>query len=52
MKEYKILEANDLRQAEAIMNDMALAGWSVVSTTDWPDLLSVRLIITLEREVQ
>ena len=38
MKEYKILTANSLEQAEQVMNDMAQAGWETVSFT--PDAYS------------
>ena len=36
MKEYKILTANSLEQAEQVMNDMARAGWQTVSFTPDP----------------
>lgn len=51
VKEYKILKAVDLEQAEAVMNDMAQAGWKVAGTTTWSPLSQYYFIITLEREV-
>ena len=51
MYEYKILTADNLEQAEQVMNDMA-AGWRVVGTTRWnPYLAKYQFAITLEREV-
>ena len=50
MKKYKILTASSLDQAEQVMNDMAQAGWEVVSTALWPVPLSQHLAITLARE--
>ena len=35
LKEYKILTADSLEQAEQVMNDMAQVGWRVVGTTAW-----------------
>ena len=51
MKEYKILTATSLEQAEQVMNDMAQAGWETVSTALWPAPLSPQLAVTLVREV-
>ena len=50
MKEYKLLKARDLEHAEQVMNDMAQAGWRVVSTTSWHAFASYEFIITLERD--
>ena len=53
MKEYKILTANSLEQAEQVMNDMAQAGWETVSFT--PDASSfprLQYAIVLEREAR
>ena len=36
MREYKILSADSLEQAEQVMNDMALAGWRTASLTPYP----------------
>ena len=51
MKEYKILTAADLEQAEQVMNHMALAGWRVVGTAVWQPRLQIQFAITLERDV-
>ena len=56
LKEYKILTANSLEQAEQVMNDMARAGWRTVSfapdpagfPTGFP--VGLRYAIVLERE--
>ena len=50
MKEYKILTADDLEQAEQVMNDMAQAGWRVVGTAVWQPLFQMKFAITLERD--
>ena len=50
MNEYKILTADNLEQAEQVMNDMAQAGWRVVGTTTWELPFQVDFVITLERE--
>ena len=53
MREYKILSADSLEQAEQVMNDMALAGWRTVSFT--PDSYSfprLQYAIVLEREAR
>ena len=53
LKEYKILTADSLEQAEQVMNDMAQAGWETVSFT--PDSYSfprLQYAIVLEREAQ
>lgn len=47
MKEYKVIEAKK-REAERIMNDMALAGWEVVSVTYW-SYWQTCLLITFSR---
>ncbi len=52
MKEYKILEAENLEHAEAVMNDMAQAGWRTISFTAYEHMLNQHFAITLEREVQ
>jgi len=51
MKEYKILEAENLEHAEAVMNDMAQAGWRTVGFTAFMSL-NQHFAIALEREVQ
>jgi len=51
MKEYKILKAGTLEQAEQIMNDMAQAGWRVVGTTGWHPMINYHFVITFERDV-
>ena len=48
MREYKIIEARK-RDAERIMNEMARAGWQVVSVTYW-SYWNICLLITLTRE--
>ena len=54
MKEYKILTANSLEQAEQVMNDMALAGWRTTSLTPYsagfPAGVSYLFAVVLERE--
>ena len=51
MKEYRLLTAHDLEQAEQVMNDMAQAGWRVVGTTAWQPRFQIQFVITLERDV-
>ena len=54
MKEYKILTADSLEQAEQVMNDMARAGWQTVSFTPYPAGFPVGVsylfAVVLERE--
>ncbi len=52
MKEYKILETENLEHAEAVMNDMAQAGWRTVGFTAFQTLLDQHFAVALEREVQ
>ena len=52
MKEYKILTANSLEQAEQVMNDMAQVGWRVVGTTVWSPWGGHQFVITLERDAR
>ena len=58
MREYKILSADSLEQAEQVMNDMAQAGWETVSFTPDPYgfpggfPVGVNYAIVLEREAQ
>ncbi len=48
MKEYKVVEAKK-NQVEEIMNDMAKAGWEVVSTNYW-NAWKISIMITFVRE--
>ncbi|WP_329737420.1 hypothetical protein [Clostridium phoceensis] len=54
MREYKILSADSLEQAEQVMNDMALAGWRTTSLTPYPAGFPVGVsylfAVVLERE--
>ncbi len=50
MKKYKVLEAKNSKEAEAIMNDMAQEGWRVLTTTYWLNYKAI-LIITFEKEI-
>ena len=52
MKEYKILTADSLEQAEQVMNDMAQVGWRVVGTTVWSPWGKYQFVITLERDAR
>ncbi len=52
MKEYKILEANSLEHAEAVMNEMAQAGWRTVGFTAFQTIRDQHFAVALEREVQ
>ncbi len=49
MKEYKIVEAGNSKQAEEIMNKMAKEGWRVISNTYWVNFKAI-LIITFEKD--
>ncbi|MBS7218823.1 MAG: hypothetical protein KH028_05325 [Oscillospiraceae bacterium] len=49
MKEYKLLPANNPERTEQVINDMARAGWEVVSTSFWPAAFGCHLLITLAR---
>ena len=51
-KEYKILTADSLEQAEQVMNDMAQVGWRVVGTTAWSPWGGHQFVITLERDAR
>lgn len=50
MKEYKVLPADSPEHAEQVMNDMARAGWEVVSTSLWPAAFGCHLLITPAQE--
>ena len=54
MREYKILSADSLEQAEQVMNDMARAGWRTTSLTPdpagFPAGVSYLFAVVLERE--
>ena len=54
MREYKILSADSLEQAEQVMNDMALAWWRTTSLTPYPAGfpagVSYLFAVVLERE--
>ncbi len=52
LKEYKILTADSLEQAEQVMNDMAQVGWRVVGTTVWSPWGGHQFVITLERDAR
>ncbi len=52
MKEYKVLEANSLEHAEAVMNDMARAGWRTVGFTAFQSMMDQHFAVALEREIQ
>lgn len=49
MKEYKVIEVKGSKEAEKIMNEMAMDDWKVVFVTYWQKM-NYRLIITFERE--
>ena len=55
MREYKILSADSLEQAEQVMNDMALAGRRTTSLSTYPAGFPVGathlFAVVLEREV-
>ncbi len=48
MKEYKIVEADNKREAERLMNEMAADGWEVVSLSYW-SRWKLCLLITFSR---
>ena len=48
MKEYKVIEANR-KQAERIMNEMAMQGWEVVSVVYWNNFIAC-LVITFSKD--
>ena len=50
MKQYKVIDAKDSKEAELIMNKMAQDGWRVISTTYWTNF-KVCLIITFEKDI-
>ena len=50
MKQYKIVEANNSKDAERKMNEMAKEGWRVVVTTYWMNFKAL-LIITFEKDI-
>jgi hypothetical protein len=49
MKEYKVLEAKNSKEAEKIINDHAKEGFKVISVVFWSNFLPL-LIITLEKD--
>ena len=49
MKEYKVVEAKNAKDAENIMNEYAAEGWRVISNTYWVNFKAI-LIITFERD--
>ncbi len=49
MKEYKVMEAKNAKEAEQIMNEQAKHHWRVVDVTFWNNVLTL-LIITFERD--
>ena len=49
MKEYKVIGAKDLKQAEEKMNEMAQEGWEVVDVSYYHGLL-ISVMITFSRE--
>lgn len=49
MKEYKVVEARK-KNAERVMNDMAMQGWEVVSVTYW-NMWNICLLITFSKEL-
>lgn len=51
MYEYKVVEANNSKEAERLMNKYAADGWRVISSVSWNNFKAL-LIITLEREKQ
>lgn len=50
MKQYKIIEAKNSKEAEDIMNKMAQDGWRVISNTYWVNFKTL-LVITFEKDV-
>lgn len=50
MKQYKVVEAKNSKEAEIAMNRMAQEGWRVISTTYWMNFKAI-LIITFEKEI-
>ena len=51
MKEYKVIGAKNLQQAEEKMNEMAVQGWEVVNTSYYYGMKIV-IVITFSREKQ
>ena len=49
MKEYKVVGAKDIKQAEEKMNEMAQQGWEVVNTSYYYGW-SIQIVITFVRE--
>ncbi len=49
MYEYKVVEAKNSVEAEAMMNKYARFGWRVIANTFWTNF-KAGLIITFERE--
>ena len=54
MREYKILSADSLEQAEQVLHDLALAGWRTTSLPPYPAGfpagVSYLFAVVLERE--
>ena len=50
MVEYKVLDCKNANEAETIMNNLAKAGWKVISVIPWAAMTS-RIIVTLEKNV-
>ena len=50
MYEYKVVEANNPKNMEQVMNKMAAEGWRLVSTTPWSFSFSGIIVMTFERE--
>ena len=51
MKEYKLIGAKSIQQAEEKMNEMAQQGWEVVNTSYYYGMKIV-IVITFSREKQ
>lgn len=51
MKEYKVLGAKDIKQAEEKMNEMAREGWEVVDVSFYYGL-KITVMITFARDKQ
>jgi len=49
MKEYKVIETKNAKEAEIVMNEQAKMGWKVICVTYWNNVLTL-LIITFEKD--
>lgn len=51
MTEYKVLDCKNAKETETAMNELAKAGWKVISVIPWSAMTS-RIVVTLERNIE